>query len=178
MMLKLFYTRTKNKKLGGNRNMKETKDSGISTLMLVLMVLAVIMVIIIMVNTFRKKGQENVGQVQGEVQEEEYVQELSDGSKLNKSEELQKTKKVNGLEISNIQLRETGGITTLLADVKNTTGAETEDKTVKVEILDKQGNVITKLLGPIDSMPAGGIVKLNVAVTADVANAYDFRISE
>ena len=69
-MLKLFYTRTKNKKLGGNRNMKETKDSGISTLMLVLMVLAVIMVIIIMVNTFRKKGPENVGQVQGEVQEE------------------------------------------------------------------------------------------------------------
>ena len=155
--------------------MKETKDSGISTLMLVLMVLAVIMVIIIMVNTFRKKGPENVGQVQGEVQEEEYVQELSDG---NKSEELQKTKKVNGLEISNIQLRETGGITTLLADVKNTTGAETEDKTVKVEILDKQGNVITRLLGPIDSIPSGGTVKLNVAVTADVANAYDFRISE
>ena len=97
---------------------------------------------------------------------------------INKSEELQKTKKVNGLEISNIQLRETGGITTLLADVKNTTGAETEDKTVKVEILDKQGNVITRLLGPIDSIPSGGTVKLNVAVTADVANAYDFRISE
>ena len=157
--------------------MKETKDSGISTLMLVLMVLAVIMVIIIMVNTFRKKGPENVGQVQGEEQEE-YVQELPDGSKLNKSEELQKTKKVNGLEISNIQLKETGGITTLLADVKNTTGVETEDKTVKVEILDKQGNVITRLLGPIDSIPSGGTVKLNVAVTADVANAYDFRISE
>ena len=79
---------------------------------------------------------------------------------------------------SNIQLKETGGITTLLADVKNTTGVETEDKTVKVEILDKQGNVITRLLGPIDSIPAGGTVKLNVAVTADVANAYDFRISE
>ena len=50
--------------------------------------------------------------------------------------------------------------------------------TVKVEILDKQGNVITRLLGPIDSIPSGGTVKLNVAVTADVANAYDFRISE
>ena len=158
--------------------MKETKDSGISTLMLVLMVLAVIMVIIIMVNTFRKKGPENVGQVQGEVQEEEYVQELSDGSKLNKSEELQKTKKVNGLEISNIQLRETGGITTLLADVKNNTNHEIQERNITIEVLDKQGNVITSLNGTIDTVGAGEKVKLNVAVTADVANAYDFRISE
>ena len=164
---------------------KETKvvnqEKGITAIALVVITLIAIMLIIIMVNTFRKKEPENVGPVQGEeqgIEQEEYVQILQDGSKLNKSEELQKTKKVNGLEISNIQLRETGGITTLLADVKNTTGAETEDKTVKVEILDKQGNVITRLLGPIDSIPSGGTVKLNVAVTADVANAYDFRISE
>ena len=161
-----------------NKEVKARKERGVSALTLVVIVLAVIMIIIIMVNTFRKKEQDNVGPVQGTEQEEEYVQELPDGSKLNKSEELQKTKKVNGLEISNIQLRETGGITTLLADVKNTTNKETEDKTVKVDILDKQGNVITRLLGPIDSIPAGGTVKLNVAVTADVANAYDFRISE
>ena len=161
-----------------NKEQKLRKERGVSILTLVVVVLIAIMIIIILVNAFRKKGQENVDATQGTEQGQEYVQTLSDGSKLNKSEELQKTKKVNGLEISNIQLRETGGITTLLADVKNTTNKETEDKTVKVDILDKQGNVITRLLGPIDSIPAGGPVKLNVAVTADVANAYDFRISE
>ncbi len=163
-----------------NKEKKLGKERGVSILTLVVIALIVVMVIIILVNAFRNKEPENVDIAQGTEQEQrqEHVQALSDGSKLNKSEELQKTKKINGLEIRNIQLRETGGITTLLADVKNTTNRETEEKTVKVDILDRQGNVIIRLLGPIDSIPAGGTGKLNVAVTADVANAYDFRISE
>ena len=109
---------------------------------------------------------------------EQYVQNTPDGSNVNVSDTLHKTKTLDGLEISNIQLKEVGGITTLLADVENKSGSATSDKMIKVEVLDKSGNTITTLKGVIDAMPAGKKVQLNIAVTADVSNAYDFRISE
>ena len=162
---------------------KETKvvkqEKGITAIALVVITLIAIMLIIIMVNTFRKKEPENVGPVQGEeqgIEQEEYVQILQDGSKLNKSEELLKEKKLDELEISNIQLKETGGITTLLADVKNNTNHEIQERNVTIEVLDKQGNVITSLNGTIDTVGAGEKVQLNMSVTGDVANAYDFKI--
>ena len=162
---------------------KETKvvnqEKGITAIALVVITLIAIMLIIIMVNTLRKKEPENVGPVQGEeqgIEQEEYVQMLQDGSKLNKSEELLKEKKLDELEISNIQLKETGGITTLLADVKNNTNHEIQERDVTIEVLDKYGNVITRLNGVIDTVGAGEKVQLNMSVTGDVANAYDFRI--
>ena len=162
---------------------KETKvvnqEKGITAIALVVITLIAIMLIIIMVNTFRKKEPENVGPVQGEeqgIEQEEYVQILQDGSKLNKSEELLKEKKLDELEISNIQLKETGGITTLLADVKNNTNHEIQERNITIEVLDKQGNVITSLNGTIDTVGAGEKVQLNMSVTGDVANAYDFKI--
>lgn len=159
--------------------MKENQEKGITAIALVVIALIAIMLIIIMVNTLRKKEPENVGPVQGEeqgIEQEEYVQILQDGSKLNKSEELLKEKKLDELEISNIQLKETGGITTLLADVKNNTNHEIQERDVTIEVLDKQGNVITRLNGVIDTVGAGEKVQLNMSVTGDVANAYDFRI--
>jgi len=108
---------------------------------------------------------------------EKYVQKLEDGSKLNVSDKLRKSKTVDGLEISNIQLKEIGGITTLLADVENKTGVATAQKIVKIEILDNSGKVLTDVQGIIDPMKVGEKVQLNVAVSADVANAYDFRIN-
>ena len=108
---------------------------------------------------------------------EEYVQNLEDGSKVNISEEFNKDKKLGELTISNIQFREVGGITTLLADVTNNTGKTSEERMVKIEVLDKNGGVITTLRGTVDRIEDGQKVQLNIGVTADVANAYDFRIS-
>lgn len=108
---------------------------------------------------------------------EEYVQNLEDGSKVNISEEFNKEKKLDELTISNIQFREVGGITTLLADVTNNTGKTSEERMVKIEVIDKNGGVITTLRGTVDRVEDGQKVQLNIGVTADVANAYDFRIS-
>ena len=93
------------------------------------------------------------------------------------SEELRKTKTLDGLEFTNIQLKEIGGITTLLADVENKTSSATNEKVVSVKILDKSGNTITELKGIIDSLQPSAKSQLNIAVTADVANAYNFEIS-
>lgn len=116
------------------------------------------------------------GKGASETTKEEYVEEMKDGSKLNTSEKLKKPKTLDGLEINNIQLKEIGGITTLLADVENKTGNEVKEKMVAIEVLDKNENVIVTVRGLIDSVEAGKKVQLNMSVTADISNAYDFRI--
>ena len=108
---------------------------------------------------------------------EEFVEVLEDGSKLNKSEKFSKTKKLDGLEIRDIQYREIGGITTLLATVENKSGKAVEKRWIKVDVLDKSGNTITTVRGIINAMNAGETTQLNMGVTADVANAYDFKVS-
>ena len=152
---------------------------GEKTFILIIVIISIVIIggLIILKNS-RKEAQDNVGQnttnMSNEV--EEYVQKLEDGSKLNVSSEMQKTKTLDGLEIRNIQLKEMGAITMLLADVENKTDSETPEKAVKIQIINKSGNVITELKGKIDGIQAGGTFKLNIAVTADVANAYDFKI--
>ena len=108
---------------------------------------------------------------------EEFVEVLEDGSKLNKSEQFSKTKKLDVLEIRDIQFREIGGITTLLATVENKSGKAVEKRWIKVDVLDKSGNTITTVRGIINAMNAGETTQLNMGVTADVANAYDFKVS-
>ena len=110
--------------------------------------------------------------------EEKYVQELPDGSKLNISEKLNKDKKLGNLTITNIQFKEVEGITRLLADVENKTDTKTEKKEVKVKVLDEKGEKITEIKGIIAPIEAKGKAQLDMGVTADVSNAYDFEISE
>ena len=151
---------------------------------IIIAIIVVWIILLIGIALFKNIGKNNKNEnMQTEVTEEnttqeEFVQKLEDGSKLNISEKLKEERKLGNLEIKNIQLREEGKITTLIADVENPTKVKTEKKKVKVEILDKQGNVITELKGIIDPVEANGKAQINMAVTADVANAYDFRISE
>ena len=159
------------------------KSSAKKRILIIVLILVIIIVALLIWRNSRKENQiaENNGGAdssQTDTNEvEEFVQVLDDGSKLNTSSELQTEKTLDGLKMTNIQLKASGGITTLLADVENTTDEKIEEKMVRVEILDKQGDTITEVKGVIDSVDPGKTVQLNIAVTADVANAYDFKIS-
>ena len=173
---------------------KENKSQGTS----VLVIMIIILLILIGGLFIRKKVMQSNSQEQDklsseqsnsinndddnvvtavEEEDKEFVSRQDDGSQLNTSNKLKEDRKFDGLEISNITLRENGGITTLLADVKNTTGVATPQKNVKVTLLDKEGAKIIDLSGIIDAMESGETVKLNVSVTSDLSNAYDFTIS-
>ena len=159
-------------------NKVKTNEKGITRITLILVAIGVVLVTILIWSMARNNSKkEELGADTTQNVTEEFVQNLSDGSKLNTSEELQKTKKVDGLEITNIQLREIGGITTLLADVTNTTQSAVKSKIISIDILDKTGNKITTVRGIIDNVEAGAKVQLNASVTADVANAYDFKVN-
>ena len=156
----------------------KTNEKGISRITVILGAIGAILVIILIWSTIRNNNRKKELEAEAnQTVKEEFVQNLSDGSKLNTSKELQKTKKVDGLEFTNIQLREINGITTLLADVTNTTKTKVNTKVVSIDILDKTGNKITTVRGVIEDLEAGAKFQMNTSVTADVANAYDFRVN-
>ena len=111
-----------------------------------------------------------------EEQQEEYVQNLDNEIKLNVSTKLNENKQVKGLEVTNIQLTSQNGITTLLTDVTNTSGEDKEETPLTVKLYDKQGKELAKLEGTVEPLKAGATAKLNMSVTADYANAYNFTI--
>jgi len=161
----------------------KSNQRGITLIALVLIIVAVVLLGGILLNVMTKKQEvpnnQQVGtQDKQEEVDNEFVYEMEDGSKLNTSEEMQKTKTVGKLKISNVQLKETKGITTLLADVENTGGSETPEKMLQIEVIDKNGQVITTIRCPIDAVKPGEKVQLNTSVTADISNAYDFRVKE
>ena len=159
-------------------NKTKTNEKGISRITVILGAIGAILVIILIWSTIRNNNRKKELEAEAnQTVKEEFVQNLSDGSKLNTSKELQKTKKVDGLEFTNIQLREINGITTLLADVTNTTKTKVNTKVVSIDILDKTGNKITTVRGVIEDLEAGAKFQMNTSVTADVANAYDFRVN-
>ena len=108
----------------------------------------------------------------------EYEQLLEDGTKLNTSEELKKEKEIEGIKITNIQLTEQGGQTVLLADVTNSTEAETDVIGINIIVLDKEGNEIGRIPGAVSPLKPGESKQLNAGITEDYANAYDFRVEK
>ena len=151
-------------------------------LMIVLGIIIVLLIVIIVaVNVNKGKEDEETPQtpavgVTEENEVEEFVEVQEDGSKVNTSEELKKTKTIDGLEISNIRLVENNNVSQVVADVTNPTNGTLGDFPVEIIVLDKEGNEITRIGGYIDRVNAGETVELNASATSDFANAYDFEI--
>ena len=68
-------------------------------------------------------------------------------------------------------------MTTLLADVINNTGSKTEVQTVDITLLDNDGQELTTVTGIISELEAGATTQLNIAMTSDYINAYDFKVT-
>ena len=151
-------------------------------LMIVLLIIIVLLIVIIVaVNANKNKGNEENTQTPaiGVVEEnkvEEFVEVQEDGSKVNKSEELKKTKTIDGLEISNIRLVENNNVSQVVADVKNPTSKTLGDFPIDIVVKDKAGKEITTIGAYIDKVEAGKTVQLHASATSDFANAYDFEI--
>ena len=147
----------------------------------VLVLITVIVIIVALVN--RSKNEENNNNItntiieQNDV-EEEFVNTLADGTKLNTSEELHKTKTFDGMEISDFQLTENGNVTLLLGIITNTSNVEKGGYPVDIKVLDKEGKEIITIGAYISKLQPGQSTQLNTSATFDYANAYDFEITK
>ena len=154
--------------------MKESEKK----MIIILIIVAVVIIGVITLLT-RNRGKEQTPAGGNETNEpaEEFVQVLDDGTKLNTSEELHKTKMLDGLEISDLQLTERGNETVLLGTVRNTTST-VQTSVFNITLIDKTGSEITTLQAYIEGLQPGASTELNVSTTLDYANAYDFRVSK
>ena len=150
---------------------KEKKMIGI------LILVAVLVIAVIWFVTRPKDTATNENQPANTVKEE-FVQVLDDGTKLNVSSKLNQTKELDGLSIGNIQYTYSNGISTVLADVTNNSGAAIDLTDVKLTLLDKSGNVMAELEGLIAPLEPGASTQLNMGITLDLVNAYDFTIEK
>lgn len=153
----------------------------VKQIMIVLfIIIALLIVIIVGVSIKNKKEVQNpqsptVGMVE-EDKLEEFVEVQENGSKVNISEELKKTKTIEGLEISNIRLVENNNVSQVVADIKNPSNKTLGDFPVDIIVKDKVGKEITRIGGYIDKVSPGETAQLNASATSDFANAYDFEI--
>ena len=166
-----YYIVSKNKRKGEVKN-EESKRKFFYWL-----TISNFLYIMVFANIFKddnKKTSKNTNN--SNTSSESYVEELGDGIVINKSRELNESKEVNGFTISNIQLTTKDGMTTLLADVKNDTGAKTTLKTAEITLLDNNNEELVTVKGIINEMEAGGTSKLNISMTSNYINAYDFKV--
>lgn len=168
-----------------NSNVKERKSNkrnrknNLIKFILIIIVLIIISIIIALVlNRNKDKEQINNNNETNTLKEESYIEEIEDGVKINKSSKLNEVKEINGLLITNIQLTTKDGMTTLLADVQNNSGVKTDVKTLQITLLNKDGSELTTVTGIVNGLEIGETTQLNIAMTSDYVNAYDFRVSE
>lgn len=146
---------------------KKNKNKKLGMIISIIVILAVVIIgiVVYLVNSREK------------VIKEEFAITYEDGVKINTSKELAKDKQLDNLRITNIKLSYRNNTSTLLADVIND-GSKIQDQQVKVEMLDKEGNVFMELKGIINSLEQGETTELNINVSADIAGAYNFRVSK
>ena len=158
------------------KNNENKKKNVLKPFILLIIILLIILIIaIISINKNNKNPEKNISNGE-ENKVESYVEEIETGLKINKSTKLNEAKEVQGLKITNIQLSTKDGMTTLLADVINNSGTKTALKTVEITLIDKEGNELTKVTGIIDSLDVGERKQLNIGMTSDYVNAYDFKV--
>lgn len=152
------------------------KEKRMILILLVVLVIAIVAFIISKNANKGNKGTEN-NTTEENTAVEEFVEVLEDGTKLNTSEQLSKTKQVGAYKFENMQLTEQGSQTVLLADVTNTSSSATDLQLVDVTLLDKDGKEIIKVGGIISPLQPGAKTQFNTSMTLDYANTYDFKIT-
>ena len=159
-------------------NKKSRKNNLIKFILIIIVLIIISIIIALVLNRNKDKEQINNNNETNTLKEESYIEEIEDGVKINKSSKLNEVKEINGLLITNIQLTTKDGMTTLLADVQNNSGVKTEVKTIQITLLDQEGAELTTVTGIVNGLEVGETTQLNISMTSDYVNAYDFRVSE
>ena len=148
-------------------------------LLVAVLVIAIALIIGLAKSKNVKKGEqkENTTNVE-QVQNQEYVEVLEDGTKVNTSDKLKEDKEFNGLKISNISIEENGNETVLKANVTNISSKSQGDYGIYLVIKDNEGNEIKKIAEYINYIEPNEETKLKIKTSYDFANAYDFEVEK
>ena len=147
------------------------KKSEIKMIVIILIVGLIVIGVMLATRGTNKKGEETTET------EESYTEVLEDGTRINTSEKTKKTKTVEGLEISNLQITEKDNVTVMLGTITNKGKETKEDITLKIKILDRNGKEITTVENYIGKLEVGKSTQLNTSTTYDYADMYDYEVT-
>lgn len=138
-----------------------------------LIIIGIIAVIVIIAIIWATNGGKNLGDQKAE----------SGSSKepiVIQNKKMAEVKTFEGLEFSNLKVSIDDELTTVTADVKNTSGQDMQGKWINVNVLNKKGDVITTLGGYIDPVAAGETTPLQSAILTNTKDrkAEDIQIVE
>ena len=147
-------------------------------LLIAVLVIAIVLIVGLAIGRNIKKEKKEENNNVGQVKNEEYVEVLEDGTKVNTSNKLKENKKFGNLEISNISIEEKENETILEADVTNIGSNNEGDYAIYLLIKDDEGKEIKKIAGYINHIGPNEKTKLRIKTSYDFANAYDFEIEK
>ena len=149
----------------------------------ILVLLFIILVIVWVINLFHKpKSKPAVNSTTGgnvvvdQSSKEEYVSILSDGTRQNKSTKIKEAKRLEVLEISNMNITTKDNLSTVIANVKNTSNETVGEFLVNLKFVDKEGKEIISIDAYVNRLGAGEEGQITTQATADFANSYDYEI--
>lgn len=154
---------------------KKKKEKRMIVILLIILIVAI--AVFIINNNKGKENEKNAKNAYENEDTEEFVQVLEDGTKINTSEQLSKTKQIGTYKFENIQLAEQNNQTVLLANVTNTGSEATEMQLVDVTLLNKNGEEVITIGGIIEALEPGANTQFNSSMTLDYSNVYDFKIT-
>lgn len=164
----------------GKKAQKGKMGKSEKRLIVILAIITVVVIVIAIVVSNNKNTENRTTKIidTPSQEEEEFVSQLDDGTRLNTSDKLHETKTIDGMEITDFQLTEKDNVTLLLGTVTNTSSTTQGGYPVDVKIVDQQGNEIITIVAYIGSLEPGESTQFNTSATFDYANAYDFSITK
>lgn len=148
---------------------KKRRIITICSIMIIILIVACITYLII------RKNNKNPSEVS---KEEQYFTVLEDGTKVNNSPRIKESKQFDELDITNIELREKGEITQLIAIVKNNTNNVKGGYPANMVFVDENSNELAQMGIYIKELQPGESTTLNASITFDYTNAYDIIIKK
>ncbi len=133
--------------------------------------IVLVIVLVILVSSYIKNTIEKNKQIN------QIVQNLEDGTKLNISKKLNKTKKIKEFEISDIQLTKDEEQTKLYAIVTNNGKEKTEMTLINIDFYDKDNKKMGSTIGIISPLEPSATTQLNVSTQGDYIEANNFKIT-
>lgn len=158
--------------------MKKNKKIITTLVVTVIVIVGVILILEKLSNNQENKGNQYKNDQEENKIVEKYVKELEDGTKINISNKLKETKKLEGLEISNIQLTYENNQSIILANIENKSKEDVEMMLIEVILYDDEENEIDRLNGLISNLKKGKTTQLNIGTQNDCVNAYDFSVKK
>lgn len=138
-------------------------------MILILVLITIVMLIItIAVKNNHKNKQTEVSQDQSGL-----VEQKENGIKESTSNKLKETKKLEDLEVTNIQITEENGEATIRANITNNTNALKKEFPIIIKVQKQNGETIQEVGAYVGKLEKGETRAINASISMDISEIYD-----